>query len=62
MGDDGQMVSNSIQTNGILLDKAWCDLFRNYKFLIGLSLDGPEEIHDQYRYNKARPSNRRQSD
>jgi uncharacterized protein len=52
-GRDGQMVSNSIQTNGILLDKDWCELFRSYSFLIGLSLDGPEEIHDRYRYNKA---------
>ncbi len=52
-GRDGQMVSNSIQTNGILLDKDWCGLFREYKFLLGLSLDGPEEIHDLYRYNKA---------
>jgi uncharacterized protein len=52
-GRDSQRVSNSIQTNGILLDKSWCDLFRSYSFLVGLSLDGPEEIHDLYRFNKA---------
>jgi uncharacterized protein len=52
-GRNGQNVSNSIQTNGILLDKDWCDLFRGYSFLVGLSLDGPEDIHDRYRYNKA---------
>ena len=52
-GRNGHNVSNSIQTNGTLLDKAWCELFRDYSFLIGLSLDGPEEIHDRYRFNKA---------
>jgi uncharacterized protein len=52
-GRNGHNVSNSIQTNGILLDKSWCELFRGYRFLIGLSLDGPEEIHDRYRFNKA---------
>ena len=52
-GRNGQTVGNSIQTNGILLNKDWCDLFRGYSFLIGLSLDGPEEIHDRYRVNKA---------
>src|ERR1044072_8915828 len=53
-GRDGQSVSNALQTNGTLLDKNWCDLFRSYQWLIGLSLDGPEEINDLYRYNKER--------
>src|SRR6185312_5598659 len=52
-GRGGQRVSNSIQTNGILIDRDWCDLFRDYSFLVGLSLDGPEELHDRYRFNKA---------
>ncbi len=52
-GKSGQIVSNTIQTNGVLLDRAWCELFRDYNFLVGLSLDGPEDIHDRYRYNKA---------
>ena len=51
-GRNGQDVSNSLQTNGILLDDQWCRLFRDYNWLIGLSLDGPEGVHDLYRYNK----------
>jgi uncharacterized protein len=52
-GRPGQSVSNSIQTNGVLLTSEWCRLFREYKFLVGISLDGPEEVHDRYRHNKA---------
>jgi uncharacterized protein len=52
-GRPGQSVSNSIQTNGVLLTPEWCRLFRDYKFLIGISLDGPEDVHDLYRLNKA---------
>ena len=51
-GRTGQMVSNSIQTNGILIDENWCGLFKQYKWLIGISLDGPEPMHDLYRFNK----------
>jgi serine-type anaerobic sulfatase-maturating enzyme len=51
-GRDGQSVSNALQTNGTLLDKNWCDLFRSYQWLIGLSLDGPEEVNDRFRFNK----------
>jgi uncharacterized protein len=53
-GRDGQMVSNAMQTNGVLLNKDWCQLFRQYNWLIGVSIDGPEEITNQYRFNKAR--------
>lgn len=52
-GRDGQNVSNALQTNGMLLDESWCELFKEYSWLIGLSMDGPEEIHDSYRFNKA---------
>jgi uncharacterized protein len=52
-GRNGQNVSNSMQTNGILLTKEWCDLFRGYNWLLGVSLDGTEQMHDLYRYNKA---------
>ena len=51
-GRAGQSVSNSLQTNGILLDENWCKLFREYNWLIGISMDGPEKIHDSYRLNK----------
>jgi uncharacterized protein len=52
-GRNGQSVSNAIQTNGVLLDDNWCKLFRDYNWLVGISIDGPEEVHDLYRYNKA---------
>jgi uncharacterized protein len=53
-GRDGQVVSNSLQTNGLLLDQNWCEFFRSYQWLLGVSLDGPQEVHDLYRYNKER--------
>ncbi|MBL8209408.1 MAG: anaerobic sulfatase maturase [Bryobacterales bacterium] len=52
-GRNGQNVSNALQTNGMLLDRDWCRFFRDYNWLIGISLDGPEAIHNQYRVNKA---------
>ncbi len=52
-GRNGQSVSNALQTNGVLIDKDWCDLFRTYNWLIGLSIDGPEEVNDRHRFNKA---------
>ncbi|MGB9906012.1 MAG: anaerobic sulfatase maturase [Candidatus Saccharicenans sp.] len=42
-------VSNGFQTNGILINKNWARFFREYNFLVGLSLDGPQHIHDRYR-------------
>jgi len=51
-GRNGQSVSNALQTNGILLNRDWCQLFRQYNWLVGISLDGPEELHDRYRFNK----------
>ncbi len=51
-GRNGQNVSNALQTNGILLDENWCKLFREYNWLIGISIDGPEALHDAYRVNK----------
>ncbi|MBN2310399.1 MAG: anaerobic sulfatase maturase [Candidatus Hydrogenedentes bacterium] len=48
-GAPGQSVGNALQTNGILIDDDWCRLFNDYKFLIGLSLDGPEGVHDRFR-------------
>jgi uncharacterized protein len=49
---DGKTVFNTLQTNGTLLDAAWADFFRENHFLIGLSLDGPKDIHDKYRKDK----------
>jgi uncharacterized protein len=48
-GSVGQQVSNTLQTNGVLLDDNWCRLFRDNKFLLGISIDGPKEFHDRYR-------------
>lgn len=45
-----QVVGNGLQTNGIHIDKQWAEFLYTYKFLIGLSLDGPEHIHNKYRY------------
>jgi uncharacterized protein len=48
-GNSGQQVSNTLQTNGVLLDDNWCRFFHDNKFLLGISIDGPKEFHDQYR-------------
>jgi len=48
----GQSVGNSLQTNGFLLDKNWSHFLRKYSFLVGLSLDGPEHVHNRYRLMK----------
>ncbi len=45
-------IENTFQTNGILLDEAWCRFFHENGFLIGLSLDGPRELHDVYRKDR----------
>jgi uncharacterized protein len=52
-GRDGQNVSNALQTNGVLLDDNWAQLFHSFNWLLGVSLDGPEDINDMYRFNKA---------
>ncbi len=46
-------IEYTLQTNGILLDHEWCEFFRKNGFLIGLSLDGPRELHDCYRVDAA---------
>ncbi len=45
----GMRVSNSLQTNGVLLDDQWGEFLHEYNFLVGISIDGPEMLHDRYR-------------
>ncbi len=45
----GKTIENTIQTNGILVTEEWCAFFKENNFLVGLSLDGPEDIHDAFR-------------
>ncbi|WP_321338794.1 anaerobic sulfatase maturase [uncultured Cohaesibacter sp.] len=53
----GKRIRNALQTNGTLLDNEWAEFFKAHDFLIGLSLDGPEALHDGYRVDRAgRPS------
>ena len=48
----GRTMDNSIQTNGTMLTDEWCEFFRENNWLVGVSIDGPQEFHDEYRKNK----------
>lgn len=53
----GRQIDNVIQTNGTMIDDRWAQFFHDQGWLVGVSIDGPEEFHDEYRRNKAgRPS------
>lgn len=45
----GQLVGNGLQTNGLLIDAEWIRFLKSYNWLVGLSLDGPQHVHDHYR-------------
>ena len=48
----GMRISNALQTNAVTLDDEWCEFFAENNFLIGVSLDGPRDVHDYYRVDK----------
>ncbi|MEI6153066.1 MAG: anaerobic sulfatase maturase, partial [Deltaproteobacteria bacterium] len=48
----GRRISNGIQTNGTLIDEDWCRFLAAEGFGVGLSLDGPAELHDRYRVSR----------
>ncbi len=49
----GKGVANGIQTNGTLIDEDWAAFFAAHRFTVGLSLDGPQPLHDRYRQSPA---------
>lgn len=49
---NGKSIHNALQTNGTLLDDEWGEFLGEHRFLVGLSIDGPRELHDYYRVDK----------
>ncbi|HOY74510.1 MAG TPA: anaerobic sulfatase maturase [Deltaproteobacteria bacterium] len=47
--EGGAVIENTIQTNGTLIDEDWCRFFRENDVLVGLSMDGPRQMHDAFR-------------
>jgi uncharacterized protein len=56
-----QRITNGMQTNGTLLDEEWCRFLAAADFAVGLSLDGPQEMHDRYRITKGQNPSHKQA-
>lgn len=48
----GKRIENALQTNGLLLNEEWCQFLKTNNFLVGISIDGPQSIHDANRLDK----------
>jgi len=52
----GQMISNTLQTNGVLVDDDWAEFLAAQNMLVGISVDGPQNLHDTHRFDHAKKS------